>query len=159
MNGHTNTRSLRASTVGTPRSEAPRSDIPRHIAVVMDGNGRWAKRHGLPRVAGHRRGVEAVREIVRCCGVRDIPYLTLFAFSSENWRRPAAEVRLLIDLFKTTLINEVRKLDENGVRLKIIGDLTRFSPRIRDLVKRAEKQTAANTEQLVAGYSSNSLMH
>lgn len=120
--------------------------MPRHIAIIMDGNGRWAKRHGLPRIAGHRRGVEAVREIVRCCGERRIPYLTLFAFSSENWRRPATEVRLLIDLFRTTLQSELRKLDDNGVRLRVIGDLSRFPAATRKLVQHAEIRTSANEE-------------
>ena len=83
------------------------SDVPRHVAIIMDGNGRWAKRQHLPRIAGHRRGVESVRATVRACGERGINFLTLFAFSSENWRRPAEEVQLLMQLFQVALTSEV----------------------------------------------------
>jgi undecaprenyl diphosphate synthase len=110
----------------------------------MDGNGRWAKQRMLPRVAGHRRGVEAVRATVRTCIERDVEYLTLFAFSSENWRRPAEEVSILMDLFLRALEQEVVKLDTNGIRFKVVGDTTRFDPRIRALIAAGEAQTAAN---------------
>jgi len=124
----------------------PNSDgVPQHIAVIMDGNGRWAQRNGLPRVAGHRRGVDAVKQLVRGCGQRGVPYLTLFAFSSENWKRPKSEVKLLIELLTSTLENEVRKLDQSNVRLRIIGDLRQFSSRIRLLVRNAEELTSKNT--------------
>lgn len=123
--------------------DAPR--IPRHIAIIMDGNGRWAKKRLLPRVAGHVKGVEAVREIVRACIEKGVEYLTLFAFSSENWRRPAEEVRLLMQLFVTALEQEVDKLGRNGVRLRIIGDLSRFEPRLQTLIQNAEAATAGNT--------------
>jgi len=93
-----------------------RGGLPQHVAVIMDGNGRWARRRGLPRIAGHRKGLERVRELVRVCGERHIPYLTLFAFSSENWRRPEQEVRMLLDLFLTALDREVKKLHEGNVR-------------------------------------------
>ena len=99
-------------------------DVPRHVAIIMDGNGRWAKRQHLPRIAGHRRGVESVRAAVTACAERGIGYLTLFAFSSENWRRPAEEVALLMQLFTMALSNEVDKLHRNGVRLKVPGDLS-----------------------------------
>jgi len=89
----------------------------------MDGNGRWAKARGLPRIAGHRKGLEAVRGLVQACGDHEIPYLTLFAFSSENWRRPESEVRLLMELFLTALQKEVRRLHSNGVRFRVIGDI------------------------------------
>jgi len=118
--------------------------IPRHIAVIMDGNGRWAKQRYLPRVAGHRRGVEAVRSAVRACAERGVEYLTLFAFSSENWRRPAEEVSFLMQLFVMALEQEVGKLHENGVRFKVIGDLSRFEPKLRQLVEEAETLTAGN---------------
>jgi undecaprenyl diphosphate synthase len=118
--------------------------VPRHIAVIMDGNGRWANGRGMPRIAGHRRGVEAVRETVRGCGRWNVEYLTLFAFSSENWRRPATEVRLLMQLFARALESEARKLREAGVRLRVVGDLSRFSDRIQSLVARAEALTADN---------------
>ncbi|MBP8139584.1 MAG: di-trans,poly-cis-decaprenylcistransferase, partial [Burkholderiales bacterium] len=94
-------------------------DVPRHVAIIMDGNGRWAKQRLLPRVAGHRRGVEAVRTIVRTAVERGIGYLTLFAFSSENWRRPADEVSILMELFLRSLEVEVGKLHDNGIRLKV----------------------------------------
>ncbi len=119
-------------------------EVPRHVAVIMDGNGRWARRRRLPRIAGHRRGAEAVRAAVRACAERGIEYLTLFAFSSENWRRPAEEVALLMKLFKTALSNEVEKLHANGVRLKVVGDLQRFDPKIRKLIGEGEALTAQN---------------
>ena len=120
-------------------------DIPRHIAIIMDGNGRWAKQRRLPRVAGHRRGVEAVRATVRACGERGIEYLTLFAFSSENWRRPADEVSILMQLFMRALEQEVVKLDENSIRFRVIGDTSHFEPKIRELIAEAEKRTARNS--------------
>jgi undecaprenyl diphosphate synthase len=110
----------------------------------MDGNGRWAQRRRLPRIAGHRRGAEAVRATVRACADRGISYLTLFAFSSENWRRPAEEVALLLKLFKTALQNEVDKLHANDVRLKVVGDTSRFDPKLRKLIERGEELTAGN---------------
>ena len=120
-------------------------DIPRHIAIIMDGNGRWAKQRRLPRVAGHRRGVEAVRATVRACGERGIEYLTLFAFSSENWRRPADEVSILMQLFMRALEQEVVKLDENSIRFRVIGDTSHFEPRIRELIAEGERRTARNS--------------
>jgi undecaprenyl diphosphate synthase len=119
-------------------------DLPRHVAIIMDGNGRWARRQRLPRIAGHRRGAEAVRAALRACADRGIEYLTLFAFSSENWRRPAEEVALLMKLFKSALANEVDKLHANGVRLKVVGDTRRFDPKIRKLIEQGEALTAAN---------------
>ena len=122
----------------------PHDAMPRHVAVIMDGNGRWARNRMLPRIAGHRRGVEAVREMVRACADRGIGYLTLFAFSSENWRRPAEEVALLMQLFQAALANEVEKLHRNGVRLKVVGDMQRFDPKLRSLIEQAERLTAEN---------------
>ncbi len=119
-------------------------DLPRHVAVIMDGNGRWAKRQHLPRIAGHRRGVEAVRASVRACAERGIGFLTLFAFSSENWRRPAEEVALLMQLFQVALTSEVEKLHRNGVRLKVVGDTSRFDAGIRRAIEQGERLTAAN---------------
>ena len=110
----------------------------------MDGNGRWAKRRFLPRIAGHRRGVENVRTTVRACIEKGIEFLTLFAFSSENWRRPAEEVTLLMQLFMAALEQEVEKLHENGVRFKVIGDLSRFDRSLRNLVEDAERLTRDN---------------
>lgn len=119
--------------------------VPRHVAVIMDGNGRWAKKRFLPRVAGHVKGVELLREMVRACLERGVQYLTLFAFSSENWRRPQDEVTLLMQLFVKALEQEVEKLDRNGVRLRVIGDLAPFEPRLRELISQAEESTAGNT--------------
>ncbi len=131
---------LASSTLGIP--EARR--IPRHIAIIMDGNGRWAKQRYLPRVAGHRRGVEAVRNTVRACAERGVEYLTLFAFSSENWRRPAEEVSFLMRLFVMALEQEVVKLHKSGVRFRVIGDLARFEPKLAGLIREAETLTAGN---------------
>jgi undecaprenyl diphosphate synthase len=120
-------------------------EVPRHIAVIMDGNGRWAKQRHLPRFAGHRRGVEAVRGTVQACVERGVQYLTLFAFSSENWRRPADEVALLMQLFHVALNSEVEKLRRNGIRLRVVGDLGRFDARMRALIEQGELGTATNT--------------
>ena len=132
---------LPSSTEAIPATGA----VPQHVAIIMDGNGRWAKKRLLPRVAGHKRGVDSVRDVVKACIERGIPYLTLFAFSSENWRRPAEEVSFLMGLFLRALEDEVGKLDRNGVRFRVVGDLSRFEPRVVDLIKRGEAQTAANT--------------
>jgi undecaprenyl diphosphate synthase len=129
-----------SSTREVPKTGA----VPRHVAIIMDGNGRWARSRYLPRVAGHKRGVETVREITSACGKRGVGYLTLFAFSSENWRRPAEEVSVLRQLFVVALEQEVEKLRANGVRLKVIGDLQPFGERIVHLARRAEELTAAN---------------
>jgi len=118
--------------------------IPRHVAIIMDGNGRWAKQRRLPRVAGHKRGVEAVRAVVRACAERGVRFLTLFAFSSENWRRPADEVALLMQLFRSALSSEVDKLHRNGIRLRVVGNLERFDRRMRALIEQAERLTEGN---------------
>ncbi|MGP1675810.1 MAG: polyprenyl diphosphate synthase [Burkholderiales bacterium] len=119
-------------------------EIPRHIAIIMDGNGRWAKRRMLPRAAGHKRGVEIVREVVKACVARGVEYLTLFAFSSENWRRPAEEVSMLKQLFILALEREAAKLHRNGIRLRVVGDIAPFGKKINELVERAETLTQAN---------------
>ncbi len=118
--------------------------VPRHLAIIMDGNGRWATQRFLPRTAGHARGVQAVRRVVEVCGQRGVKYLTLFAFSSENWRRPQEEVSLLMRLFVQTLEKEVGKLGDQGVRLRVIGDIAAFEPRLQDLIRAAETRTAQN---------------
>ena len=117
--------------------------VPRHLAIIMDGNNRWARREGYPGVAGHRAGAEVVREIVSACETRGIRYLTLFAFSSENWGRPKAEVRALLALLSRYLRNEVKKLARDGVRLRVIGRRDRFSPRLQKLIAKAEAATEA----------------
>jgi undecaprenyl diphosphate synthase len=120
--------------------------VPQHVAIIMDGNGRWAKNRFMPRVAGHKRGVEAVRETVKTCGDLGIQYLTLFAFSSENWRRPQDEVSVLMQLFLMALESEVAKLHENNIRFKVIGDLSPFDARIRERIAAGEALTANNSE-------------
>jgi undecaprenyl diphosphate synthase len=121
------------------------SQSPKHIAVIMDGNGRWAKQRGLPRIAGHRKGVERVRELVNACGESRIEYLTLFAFSSENWRRPKAEVKLLMELFMTALEQEVSRLHKNNVRFRVIGDIVRFGEKIVAKIEQVQALTVNNT--------------
>ena len=123
--------------------------VPRHIAIIMDGNGRWATKRFLPRVAGHGKGVETVRAIVEACVARGVKYLTLFAFSSENWRRPADEVSLLMRLFVSALEREVSKMHANGIRLKVVGDLSRFDARLQELIANAERRTESNTRLTV----------
>jgi undecaprenyl diphosphate synthase len=130
-----------SSTIAVPATRT----LPRHIAIVMDGNGRWARQRFLPRIAGHRRGVENVRSTVRACAQKGIEFLTLFAFSSENWRRPADEVSFLMQLFVAALEQEVAKLHENDIRFKVIGDLSRFEPRLTRLIAEAEQLTRDNT--------------
>jgi undecaprenyl diphosphate synthase len=133
------------SAPASSTQEIPQAgDVPRHVAIIMDGNGRWAQRRRLPRIAGHRRGAEAVRATVRACAERGIRYLTLFAFSSENWRRPAEEVALLMQLFQVALTSEVERMHKNGVRLKVVGDTRRFDPKIRTLIEQGERLTADN---------------
>ncbi len=129
-----------SSTLAIPEAGA----VPRHIAIIMDGNGRWAKKRFLPRVAGHKRGVETVREVVRGCASLGVRYLTLFAFSSENWRRPVEEVSYLMQLFVRALEQEVARLDENRIRLRVIGDRARFEPGLQQLIREAEDRTARN---------------
>ncbi len=121
------------------------SAVPRHIAIIMDGNGRWASQRFLPRVAGHRRGGEAVRAAVRACAERGVEYLTLFAFSSENWRRPEDEVSVLKQLFRAALEQEVEKLHEAGIRLRVVGNVAPFGEATVELVRRGEALTAGNT--------------
>lgn len=119
--------------------------VPRHVAVIMDGNGRWARKRFLPRVAGHRRGLETVRTTVSSCAELGVEYLTLFAFSSENWRRPKEEVSFLMELFVHALEQEVAKLHGNNIRLKVIGDRRGLDQRLIELISQGEDQTASNT--------------
>jgi len=121
------------------------SPRPRHVAIIMDGNGRWAVSRGMPRVAGHNRGVEAVRATLAACGERGIEYLTLFAFSSENWRRPADEVSTLMRLFMLALQREIDKLVELGVRMRVVGETFAFSPELRRLIAESEQRTEHNS--------------
>lgn len=118
---------------------------PKHVAIIMDGNGRWAENKSMPRIMGHRAGVKTVRKIVEQCSQEKIDVLSLFAFSSENWRRPKKEVNMLMDLFMGTLQAQVDKLDENNIRLRIIGDVSAFSEKLQQKIQHAEQQTRHNS--------------
>jgi len=125
-----------------PANEAP---PPRHVAIIMDGNGRWATQHGVKRSVGHKRGAEAVREAIKGAGVAGVSFLTLYAFSSENWNRPEAEVSDLMGLLKLYLSQEIKTLHKEGVRLRVIGSRSRLSAEITRMIDKAEAKTAANT--------------
>jgi undecaprenyl diphosphate synthase len=118
--------------------------VPRHVAIIMDGNGRWAKSRGLPRTAGHRRGVDTVRDTVRAAGELGIEYLTLFGFSTENWKRPADEVNFLMGLLRQYLRAELETLAKEGARLRVVGDRKGLAPDIVDMIRAAEERTHAN---------------
>lgn len=129
--------------------------VPRHVAIIMDGNNRWAKKRLLPGIAGHKAGVDAVRAVIEVCVEAGVEVLTLFAFSSENWQRPAEEVTALMELFLMALRREVRKLKENGIRLRILGDCSRFHPELQQAIRDAENDTADGarfTLQVAANY-------
>lgn len=129
-----------SSTQAVPVTTA----TPQHVAIIMDGNGRWASQRFMPRTAGHAKGVQSVRRAVETCGRMGVKYLTLFAFSSENWRRPADEVSLLMRLFVQALEREVARLKDQGVRLHVVGDLSAFEPRLQELIQQAQDQTKHN---------------
>lgn len=120
----------------------PGNPVPRHIAIIMDGNNRWAKARRLPGLAGHKAGVDCVRSVIQGCIEQGVEALTLFAFSSENWKRPALEVKGLMELFKLALDRESKKLLKNNIRLRVIGDKTAFSDSLREKIARAEEMTA-----------------
>ncbi len=128
------------AVTGQPEAAA----LPRHVAIVMDGNGRWAEQRRRPRTFGHRAGVKAVRKTIEHCMRRGIGALTIFAFSSENWARPAAEVGALMDLFLRALDREVEGLAENGVNMRFIGDTSAFAPELRERMQLAEARTSGN---------------
>ena len=140
-----------SSTEVVPATEA----VPRHIAIILDGNGRWATERRLPRTAGHKKGVDAVRATVEACAQRGVRYLTLFAFSSENWRRPQDEVTLLMRLFISALEREAKQLHRNGIRLRIVGDVSRFDAKLQKAIATCETLTAGNdrmTRTVAANY-------
>lgn len=142
--------------VGSDKESTEAVDnIPRHVAIVMDGNGRWAQQHGKKRHAGHREGVKSVRKIVDCAARSGVEILTLFAFSSENWKRPREEVGMLMDLFMLVLKKEIQRLRKNNVRLRLIGDRSKFSQELQDAMTKAEQDTADNSGlilQIAANY-------
>jgi undecaprenyl diphosphate synthase len=125
---------------------ATHPEIPRHIAIIMDGNGRWAKERGLPRLEGHRSGAESVREVMEACIERGVEYLTLYAFSSENWSRPATEVSALMTLLDRFLKEKGKDLDRQNIRLLAIGQLDRLPAKTRALIERIQVRTADNTK-------------
>lgn len=123
--------------------------MPKHIAIIMDGNGRWATQQNKPRTAGHKAGVDALRSTIEVCASYHVEVLTVFAFSSENWGRPATEVKILMDLFMLTLKRQAKRLDKNNIRLKIIGDTSKFSLSLQKKIKDVEELTAENTGLLL----------
>jgi len=131
-------------SAATPAA-SPDPGVPRHVAIIMDGNGRWATARHMPRVAGHSRAVESVRVAIQASLASRIEYLTLFAFSSENWSRPADEVSVLMRLFVNSLQKEIDGLMRNGVRLRVVGELDAFEPHLRQLIERTMEQSAENT--------------
>ncbi|MCW8829117.1 MAG: isoprenyl transferase [Gammaproteobacteria bacterium] len=135
-------------------SNSPLQKIPRHVAIIMDGNGRWARKRHLPRVAGHRVGLEAVRKTIKGCIASGVEALTLFAFSSENWRRPKDEVGVLMNLFLSALQSEVKKLDKNGVRLRVIGDISAFNEELQQRIIDSEALTR-NNDRLCLNIAAN----
>ena len=120
--------------------------VPRHVAIIMDGNGRWARARGLPRIAGHKQGAEAVRSTVRACSDLGISYLTIYAFSSENWKRPASEVDDLMGLLRLYIRRELASLGREGVRIRFIGDRSRLDGDINRLISESEENTKNNKE-------------
>lgn len=132
-------------TMQNEPGDTDKSHYPRHIAIIMDGNGRWAQKRYLPRIMGHFAGVNAVKRVVKFCAEQDIQVLTLFAFSSENWRRPEDEVSKLMGLFMMTMQKEVNRLDKNNIRLRFIGERADFSEKIQQKMAESERQTDNNT--------------
>ena len=132
---------FQSSTRDIPSTDS----VPKHVAIIMDGNGRWAQKRHLPRFAGHVKGVDAVRSCVRSCGEIGIKYLTLFAFSSENWRRPKEEVSYLMRLFNVALDREVSRMQDNNIRLRVVGDLSAFDTVLQQRIIKAQTLTESNT--------------
>lgn len=136
------------------------SSVPRHVAIIMDGNNRWARKRLLPGVAGHKAGVDAVRAVIEVCAEAKVEVLTLFAFSSENWQRPAEEVGALMELFFTALRRETKRLNENDISLRIIGDRSRFHPELQAAMREAEVRTSGNSRfvlQIAANYGGSGI--
>ncbi|TPW16622.1 MAG: undecaprenyl diphosphate synthase [Halothiobacillaceae bacterium] len=131
--------------MSNPPTTPPSSDTPRHIAIIMDGNGRWARKRLLPRIAGHKAGVDSVRTAVQECARRGVEVLTLFAFSSENWRRPPQEVSFLMELFLTALERELRSLHQNNVRVRVLGDTAAFAEKLQHKIRETEQLTQHNS--------------
>jgi undecaprenyl diphosphate synthase len=139
-----------AKGVARPQPQGGDANIPRHVAIIMDGNGRWAKARGLPRAAGHRHGAEAARKVLRAAGEAGVECLTLYAFSSENWRRPEEEINDLMGLLRFYIGQELNTLHREGIRIKVIGDHRAFQPETARMVDKAIEKTAANTRMTLA---------
>jgi len=133
------------NNIHTTNQNAAIDNVPKHVAIIMDGNGRWAKQHNLPRVAGHRAGLKAVRKAIKLCCEKKIAVLTLFAFGNENWQRPKQEINYLLDLFILVLRDEIDKLHEQNIKLQIIGDRQRFDQKLQRHITNAEQLTQNNT--------------
>ncbi len=139
-----------ASLAAQPAAAGPGAAVPRHVAIIMDGNGRWAKARGLPRAAGHRQGAEAARKVLRAAGEAGVECLTLYAFSSENWKRPEAEVTDLMGLLRLYIGRELDALHKEGVRVKVLGDHGAFSPETAKMIDAAVARTANNSRMTLA---------
>lgn len=137
---------VRLPFISSTRSVPEAVQVPRHIAVIMDGNGRWARKRLMPRVAGHAKGVDALREVIRTSLDRGVEYLTVFAFSSENWRRPKEEVSFLMQLFVKSIKAEIDRIHRNNIRLRVVGDLSRFDDGLVSLIRDGETLTAGNSK-------------
>ncbi|GAH09215.1 unnamed protein product, partial [marine sediment metagenome] len=137
--------SIFASKKHSSTDKTIKENIPEHVAIIMDGNGRWATKRHLPRSAGHRAGVESLREIIAACIDLGIKYLTVYSLSSENWKRPEREIKFLLKLFLATLKNELNLLNDHGVRLRLIGDRTSIPVEVLEAYEQAEKRTLENT--------------
>ncbi|MCB1775305.1 MAG: di-trans,poly-cis-decaprenylcistransferase [Gammaproteobacteria bacterium] len=133
----------------TENAGARAAPVPRHVAIIMDGNGRWAEKRGQARHAGHRAGVNSVRSTIEVCIEHGVEVLTIFAFSSENWRRPKTEINLLMELFLTALQREVRRLQSNDIRLRVIGDIAAFPEKLQKRIRASEEATAGNRRMLL----------
>lgn len=131
-------------------SDVDLSVVPQHVAVIMDGNGRWARQHGLAALSGHKKGQESVKTTIEFCARLGVKVLTLFAFSSENWQRPAAEVKGLMELFHSALKREIKQLHENNLKVLVIGDLSRFSPALQQAIAQAQSLTQHNSGMVLA---------
>ena len=140
---------MSANPARIPATATRPDGVPIHVAIIMDGNGRWAKQRGLPRTAGHKRGADAVKRVVKSAGNLGIGYLTLFGFSAENWQRPESEVRDLLGLLRFYLENDIAELHANGIRLSIIGDRTRLPADTVSLIEHAESRTEGNTRMVL----------
>jgi undecaprenyl diphosphate synthase len=138
--------SIFASKKHSSQDKIIKGNIPKHVAIIMDGNGRWATKRHLPRSAGHRAGVESLREIINASIEIGVDYLTVYSLSSENWKRPESEIKFLMKLFLATIKNELRLLMEHGVRLRLIGDRKSLPPEVVKAYEEAEKKTSENTK-------------